>query len=76
MHKRSHLVLSLRYMDIFVYIVKGFGAAGSVGLGVKVGFCIVSMTTQVWNAKSVCYITLTLVSISLTQLYFSCYNRI
>jgi hypothetical protein len=29
------------------YLILGFGAGGSVGLGVKVGYCIVSMTAQV-----------------------------
>jgi len=47
--KRTHLVLPLRYIDFFVYMVKGFGAAGAFGLNVRIGFCIVSMTTQVWK---------------------------
>ena len=32
---------------IQLFIIAGFGAGGSVGLGVKVGLCVVSMTTQV-----------------------------
>jgi len=34
-------------MIIIVPIVTGFGAEGTIGLDLKLGFCAVSMTTQV-----------------------------
>jgi hypothetical protein len=34
-------------MNSFLIAFTGFGGGGSVGLGVKVGLCVLSMTTQV-----------------------------
>ena len=43
MHGQMHNIILLKIGNCF----SGFGAGGSVGFGVKLGFCILSMTVKV-----------------------------